>query len=268
MAEPPPVSFAEKVYALSKVIQIVKIQNSAAETYNDHQRRHLHLLDDIALLLVTESSSDEAAVAFERRKAEVVFYYAKNRPCTDAEVSHIKALTAIVKAENRTADDRLRAMLAKLLDICGPKILSRLGKLKLVISETAVDKWHVHEDPEDAVHRYFKERLGGWYNESPGATMFLQDFMSHLNSLTVKQCEDGPLLILIELAHITGSFKPVTALFPNPEVGKRMRLLGDYFGAVTRIVKYFDSIRPNSSIPVEITFIEVGCNFLLRARSL
>lgn len=82
------------------------------------------------------------------------------------------------------------------------------------------------------VHQYFKERFGDWYDKYPGTISFLHDFMSDLNSLNVKQYEDGPLLLLVELAHVTGSFKPVPAPFPDAEVGKRMRLLGDYFGQV------------------------------------
>lgn len=268
MADPCPVSFAEKVYALSKVIHIVKFHNNVAESYNDHQRKHLRLLDDIALLLVTESSSDVAAVAFERREAQVVFYYAKNRPSTVAERAHIDTLIGTIETENSTVDDRLRGMLAESLNICGPKIRSRLAKLKSAISEIAVDEWHVLDDPDDSLHRYFQERLDDWYDECPGPITFLEGFLSDLNSLNVKTCEADQLLMLIELAHITGSFKPVTAVFPNAEVGKRMRLLGDYFGAVTRIVKYYDSIRPNSSVPVKILFVEVSFVKYLLFRSM
>lgn len=263
MGDPSPVSFAEKVYALSKVVHIVKFRNDAAATHDDHQRKHLRLLDDIALLLVTGSSSDAAAVSFERRCDEVVFHYAKNRPSTAAEHAHIDVLIATVQAGG-TPNDRIRDMLAKVLDICRPKIISRLRKLQSVISKTPASVWYIHEDPEDEVHQYFKQRLGDWYDTCLSASQFLHGFMSNLNSLSVKDCSPSELSLLIELAHITGSFKPSTAIFPDPELAKRVRLLGDYFGAVTRIVKYFDSIRPHPPVPVKITFFEVGFNLLLR----
>lgn len=261
MTDPSLVSFAEKVFALSKVVHIVKFRNEVAATYTEHQRKHLRLLDGIALLLVTGSSSDVAAVSFERRKEEVLFYYAKNRPATSAEHEHIRTLIIAVQAEG-TADDRLRTMLAKVLDICRPKILSRLRKLKGVISKTSYT-WYVREDPEGEVHQYFKQRLGDWYGACCNPTVFLEGFISNLNSLVIKNCEDDQLSLLIELAHITGSFNPVTAIFPDPKLAKRMRLLGDYFGAVTRIVKHYDFIRPNLPGPVKITFIEVSFDLVV-----
>lgn len=261
MADPSTATFAEKVFALSKVIHTVKFRNEIAATYTDHQQKQLRLLDDIALLLVTEPSSDVAAVSFERREEEVLFYYAKNRPATTAEHEHIQSLISAVQAEG-TADDRLRAMLAKVLDICRPKIHSRLRKIKSIISKTSGMKY-VHDDPEDEVHQYFKQRLGDWYDACPTATVFLEGFMSNLDSLEVRGCVGDQLSLLIELAHITSSFKPVTAVFPDLELAKRIRLLGDYFGAVARIVKYFDTIRPNSPVQVKITFIEVGFNYAL-----
>lgn len=48
-----------------------------------------------------------------------------------------------------------------------------------------------------------------------------------------------------------------------------MGLLGDYFGAVARIVKYYNSIRPirlNSLVFIEIAFIEAGFKFVHDAR--
>lgn len=266
MADPSPVSFAEKVYALSKVIHVVKYHNDIASSYNAHQRMRLRLLDDIALLLVTESSSDVAAVSFQRHQAGVVFWYSKNRPSTVDECEHIKTLIKCLKAENSTVDDRLRAMLAESFKICGPKIRSRLAKLKSALSVIPVNDWHVQEDPQGSLHRYFEDRLEDWYGEGSGPISFLRGFLSDLHSLKVKESEPDQILLLIELAHITGSFKPLKALFPDAEVGKRMRLLGDYFGAVTRIVECYDSIRPNSTVPVEISFKEVSCNVLLRAR--
>lgn len=99
MADPSTVPFAEKVFALSKVIHTVKFWNEVAATYTDHRQKHLRLLDDIALLLVTDPSSDVVAVAFERRQEEVPFHFAKNRPATSAEHEHIQSLITSVQAE-------------------------------------------------------------------------------------------------------------------------------------------------------------------------
>lgn len=70
------VPFAEIVYPLSKVTHVDNISNDISDNLNYHQHKHLHLLDDIALLLVTESKSDVTAVSLKRTSTGVNVYYA------------------------------------------------------------------------------------------------------------------------------------------------------------------------------------------------
>lgn len=159
----------------------------------------------------------------------MVFYYTKNRPSTVPERSHIAALVGTIKARTSRPGDRLRSLLIASLGICGPEVRSHPTGPRSGMSEIPVDDWHLHDDPDNSLLRCFKDCQGDWYDDCPDPTSFLRGFLSDINALTVEECEGGQLSMLIEQAHFTGSFEPVTAVFPDAAVAKRMRILGKYF---------------------------------------
>lgn len=184
------VSFAEKVYALSKVIHIVKFRNNVAATYNDHQRKHLRLLDDIALLLVIEATSDVAAVAFERCPTEVIFYYAKNRPSTAADRKHILDLIKGTEGQG-TAHERLKVVLSKVLVTCRLKTNSRLRKLKKAITNAPAGSRYRGDDRCTSVSRNGSETGTRHFPRLPDSWTIPCPTWIHLSSATasLKSCE-------------------------------------------------------------------------------
>ncbi|KAL0633676.1 hypothetical protein Q9L58_007399 [Maublancomyces gigas] len=197
MADPSTVPFAEKVFALSKVIHTVEFWNEIAAPIPTTSRNisAYSMTSRSSLLLSPRPMSQQLPSSVVKRNQGFGYLSSEN-----------------------------------------PSVISKTSGMK-----------YVHDQKEE-VHQYFKQRLGDWYRIRG------RFFMSNLVSLEVGGCVGDQLSLLIELAHITGSFNPVTAVFPDLELAKRIRLLGDYFGAVTRIVKFFDTIRPTP--PVKITFIE------------
>lgn len=280
MAQPlSSVFFSESVYALSKVVHIVKFRNDIALKLSEHQRKHLRLLDDIALLLVTESNSDVAAVSLERLSSELHFHYAKNRPTTQDEKAHIDALLADLRSPG-TPNQRIEKMLRKVMVVCRPKMLSRLRKLKFtVLDNQAGDRPFLRGDRGGELHSYFRSTFGDWYAVYPTAAEFLDEFLLHINSWKPAESEPEEMFELLRMAHVAGSYKPVRSphaaasdkapesMFIDPMLGQRMRLLGDYFGAVKQIVKHFDSAAAHQPGEMTIHFHEVSYH-LLRAELL
>lgn len=275
MAEPQSsVSFAESVYALSKVIHIDKFRNDISGDLNMNQRKHLRLLDDIALWLVTESKSDVAAVSLERRSAGVRFHYAKNRPATEEDEKHIDALVELLKSPG-TATERIENMLQKVMVKCRPKLLSRLRKLQVTLLQNqAAEGPYLRADRNGELHEYFEKCFDSWYDRYPTAGEFLTDFLSEIVGWEPARSTNEELFELLRMAHVTGCYMQSTPsdaaasskqpepIFIDPMLSQRMRLLGDYYGAAKRIVKHYDFAVEHQSTDVNITFHPVRFDFL------
>lgn len=276
MSEPqPPVSFAETVYALSKV-HVVKYCNDTSESLNDHQRKHLRLLDDIALFLVTDSKSDVAAVSLERISSGVRFYYAKNRPETDDDRKHIDALRDLVRGTG-DATERIDGILYRVIDDCRPKLLSRLQKLKRTLQHNqASPEPFLFGDQEGELHEYYRINFNTWYEAYPTATELLADFLAEIAKWDFATTNASKLLDLLRIAHVAGAYKqeaspPPTGsasinqpgpIFVDKELGQRMRLFGDYYGAAKRLVKHHDFAAARQSDEITIEFIPVSFHLL------
>lgn len=251
---PPPVSFAKSIYALSKLVHVDKFRNDTSLKLNEQQRKRLRLLDDIALLLVTESKSD-VAVSLERRSTEVHFYYAKNSPTTAADKLLIDELVADLKGLG-SPTERIEKMLHKVILVCRAKILSRLYKLKATLLDNQGP--YLRRDRNGELHAYFQTNFCAWYAKYPTATEFLTNFL--LEIIKPVPSEPGNLFALLRMAHVISSYKPAAhldaaaAIFIDPMLSRRIRLLGDYYGAVKRIVNHYDFAAKRQSAQIDIIF--------------
>lgn len=280
MAEPlSPVSFAESVYALSKVVHVVKFRNISLRLSED-QRKNLRLLNDIALLLVTKSKSDVAAVSLERRTSQVHFYYAKNFPATSADKRHIDDLVADLQGLG-SSTVRIERILKKVMLVCGEKILSRLSKLKATLLDNqAGEGLYLRSDRDGELHAHFQRNFSDWYAMYPTSAEFVTGFLSAIVGHVAS--EPQQLMEILRVAYLTGSYKPATppdgatsgkqpeSIFIDPMLGRRMRLLGDYYGAVKRIVRRYDNAAARQSGEIDIIFhpvsvisYEPGCPLVL-----
>lgn len=278
MAEPKPaVSFAETVYALSQVIHVVKFRNDISGGLTKDQRKHLCLLNDIALLLVTESNCDVAAVSLERVPSGVHFYYAKNRPEAAKDKEHIEALWKLVRGTGDETE-RIDKILRHVKIHCGPKLLSRFRKLKAkILINQDTPGGYLRGDQNGELHDYYKSNFTDWYDKYLTATDLLTDFLSAIVLWVPDANDSDGLLELLRMAHVTGFFKqdssPVTAIsnqrddpiFLDRDLGQRLRLFGDYYGAAKRIVKHYDFAAAKQSKEITIDFIPVSFQLLQAA---
>src|SRR6266487_2600984 len=90
-------SFDKLLFALSSISHICG-HAPTKSTGAAQQRKHLSLLDGIALLLVTEDKADVAAVSFLQTSTSIEFYYAKNRPCAPRIRGYIESLLEVLRS--------------------------------------------------------------------------------------------------------------------------------------------------------------------------
>ncbi|KAL0634107.1 hypothetical protein Q9L58_006986 [Maublancomyces gigas] len=246
-----PVSFTERVYTLSNLIHTAKTPITNPSNHPAHQRKNLRLLDNIALLLLTQPSPDVAAVALERHTTQAIFYYTKLHSSTATEQAYIHDL--ITTLQGPTNKNNYQIIISKVVKACRPKILSRLTKLKTAILTAAPRSLNI--DTDSVVHRYFEKQLGSWYTGYESPQQFMERYLSHIRLLVPNERDDLELQQIIRVAHITSSYIPSTTVFPNTEIAKRVGRVGEWYGAVTRVVNAARAIKRHG---VEIVFIQVG----------
>lgn len=91
------------------------------------ERKHLSLLDHIALLLVTKSKGDVAAVMMDHTREGVTFFYSKNSPCSNDFKEYLNRLNFIIV--NNPGPYRMAETIVKeSLKSCREKFSDRVRK--------------------------------------------------------------------------------------------------------------------------------------------
>jgi len=102
------------------------------------QRKHVRLMDQISLLLVTEPGSDVAATSLEIRPDGCHIVFAKNRRCNKRENKFIAKLKELLSPSNRPDKSKLEAWSDEttytinglVVSNCHEKIWVRLNRMK------------------------------------------------------------------------------------------------------------------------------------------
>jgi hypothetical protein len=124
------------VYLLSNLRHIRQHVPSVPEP-TANQRKHLNLLDGIALLLVTEGKGDVAAVSFVHTSTSIEFYYAKNRPCTLQETAHIQKLLEMTRSfQPSESGVWVDKALELVIQTCIKKVKGRMRKITNELKKT------------------------------------------------------------------------------------------------------------------------------------
>jgi hypothetical protein len=91
-----PVSFDDMVFTLGTINHRHEVSVQPRNFDSTPVRKHLRMMDLLALLLVTEEKGDVASAAFCRRDDGLVIVFAKNRPCTEDELKYIRSLVCLI----------------------------------------------------------------------------------------------------------------------------------------------------------------------------
>ena len=168
----------ELVYALSCVRYIREHAPAKPAEITATQRKHLNLLDGIALLLVTEDKSDVAAVSFLQNSKSINFFYAKNRPCTAPEKAYIGSLLELIRNYDPSKENQYTwDIVNKAVRTCLKKVRNRIQKLSKELRKSgftaqlnseSVDSlpiWHTTGNPEGTIGRAVANLLSESENE-------------------------------------------------------------------------------------------------------
>ncbi|RPB19474.1 hypothetical protein L211DRAFT_627768 [Terfezia boudieri ATCC MYA-4762] len=202
--------------------------------------KHLVLLDLLALLLVSEATSDVAATML-RTNGTMKFYYSKNRPCTDSENQYVRKLFNHVSETNRSVADRYTNLMAAIVDKCQKKIKSRISKVLRRVRELPTDRG-IHS--EDRLPLELVEKLKANLRIGPEQSL-RNRLIAWLDSLSPAQRLKDPEFLrdAIVSAHSIGFPSDINLLI-DQKLLRRIRKLGDYMGAVIQLVGEVDLLPP------------------------
>ena len=127
------------IYALSCIRHRREFDPTEPPIENAAEKKHLKLLDGIALLLVVGAKADVAAVSFRQTSTSIDFFYAKNRPCTAAEKKYIESILGIVRSFDKSKRAKcIRSILDKAVRMCIGKVQRRIQKVKQQLTASKI----------------------------------------------------------------------------------------------------------------------------------
>jgi len=130
----------QAVYALS-CVRHIRQNFPLVPTLSGHQKKHLSLLDGIALLLVTDVKGDVAAVSFLHTKTSIEFYYAKSRPCIPQETAYVQELLKMAMSFKPSERSQwVHRALELVVTTCIKKVKGRMRKITSELKKSGVSE--------------------------------------------------------------------------------------------------------------------------------
>ena len=182
--------------------------------------KHLGLLNGIALLLVTEASSDAAAVTMTNNpaagKIKTIFHLVKNRVYNKGEESYYAKFMAIINELN--SENMLTELANLVIENCRPKIMSRAIKIEQAVKDRRKNSIEL-EDPDESTREAI-DRFRGWYLHESAKEKPWPEFLDHWLDNSIKpymfaQSSELPndLRILWEVYEFTRSDKLLKTVY-------------------------------------------------------
>lgn len=126
MLPPTESEFNRQIYILASVCHIKEHASRPLPQCDSVEQKHLRLLDYIALLLVTKSRGDVAAVTMEHTATSLNFYFAKNRPCDFSTLYFVDKILKVLKEQPLQFIPRSMSMI--IMVECVEKVSARIRK--------------------------------------------------------------------------------------------------------------------------------------------
>ncbi len=133
MSSPTLDDFNRQLYILASIRHIKDNVPPRPSKSDKTEEKHLELLDYIALLLVTKSSGDVAAVGMEIGPSAIVFYYAKNGPCEPSVRVYVDKIASILRVNEPNDVPTLIMMIAMVQ--CADKFKARVKKCQKALED-------------------------------------------------------------------------------------------------------------------------------------
>lgn len=246
------------------------------------------LLSLIALLLVTQAQGDVAAVTMRSRQVATVgtiatFYYVKNRGCNAQESAYIQQLVSIASQARSGADPATCAkrMIELVQSNCQAKIKHRFVRLGQAVRQLSdvpiVGLWT--EPSLAVVNRFFAQLYGnGEAYLGLRLSVFLNSWFFGVVGGDFPVHDTSAIRRIFKTAFLLGNSSELIASIPSPKLQRRVKKLGNYYGAVGTIcreaanARHFNGfqaleVRPTAPSELVSPYCETNNTFsLLRSR--
>lgn len=263
--------FDKHVYVLSTLSHVRDHAPHAPVIEGSSEKKHLNLLNDIALALTTKAKGDVTAVTMIQSATAIEFLYSKNAPCNGSLDTYLQSIKKIL-ASNEDLTIIQSEILKAIVSSCIEKFRDRVIKCQKEVESCG----NVAPIKEDGTSMNLCDYLREWHGLSSTEIIrkFLKD-LQHLDtrkqalkanllkclSLSREACIIGTVLILslINLCEqlpyiIIGLGKH---LQQYPTLLRRVQKLGAYHGMALRFKKLL--VYPNFfKLRGNISFVEIS----------
>lgn len=252
------IEIGELVHTIS-LLRRTQEYTPAPPSCSSTERKHLSLLDGIALLLVMGEKSDVVAVTYRQTTTDIIIFYSAN--CHDPNRrDHINEIANKIRniVPNQKLSSVIGAILLICLKNCSRKIKQRVRKLWKAFTELA--SWAMPEGNMDE----FVLSICGPCADYPQALSFFKLLQQATDNVSGSMQHEGNMINIMyqimyksyrlgmsncwklwshitfkytcaEIISIPGKVKDVCALPHLATLTRRIRKLGDYYGAARRL---------------------------------
>ncbi|KAL6714702.1 hypothetical protein ACLMJK_008127 [Lecanora helva] len=193
------------------------------------QKKHLTLLDVLAILLIFEDRSELAATAMIRETDKIRIMWAKNDP-QQPSLGHRQYITGFAESYGRL--DRADDILSKVFEACKRKILNRCTKAKRAFHSATVDVRPEFAWKVSVVERSLRDRSALGMNRSlmQGLTWSAEGLKIINNTNSTR-----PFMLLINFAYSLTSDEPSIRNTVSQAQFAYFRKLGEYRLIVVKV---------------------------------
>lgn len=229
---------------------------------NPTTRKHVNLLEGLALLLVSKEKTDVAATGLLMQPEGIKVFWAKNSNtvATPAEQEYLTGLIARFKQGKKTED-----ILDHIIPFCHRKIVGRCRKLASLfkISPSDSNVFNLREDKHDYCST--ESNLKGKAFISPGRTLqdSLDQFIRDVGEVTFTTSPEA-LAPLLDLAFAVTYLRPTIKDLVDRAQWNRLRKLGDYRSCCSKVSQELAKLP--SGIRENISTIQVCLTYHLRSK--
>ena len=230
--------FANVLYGLSNV-RLAATDGSNSMEYRNSPigvRKHVTLLDGIALLLVFKASGDVAATGMLQEGNQVTICWAKNdrTQLTNEERQYVQELERSFRTSQSATNP-----FELVIQMCRKKILSRIKKLVKTLDVKSANVFDLSSssDPRTEDLRNYLVHKNAIMGDEP-LVKFLDRFADAAANLTANSSTKDFRRVVICAGHLTGPAKNLEDVpGVTPYRYHRLRKVGDYYSACVQIVK-------------------------------
>ena len=192
--------FDRQIHILASVRHIKEHASRPPPQCTSVEKKHLELLDHIALLLVTKSRGDVAAVTMEITATSLKFYFAKNKRCDPSTLSFVNRMLKIIKEE--PLKFMHKSMLMIVMVECVEKVRARIKK-----SQNALEEAGEINIPQSSpyINSGNVLKLWGGLDNSQIISSFLIELRTFITATPIMRSNPGTSMWLCIKAHLIGT---------------------------------------------------------------